>query len=569
MTKAKDQFNVTAVQMPDNVSCSIQSLMLPCRDGVKLHTLIYFPVNMPKKAPVLLHRSPYCQKPHFDLPNEWALKNSTVSILQSCRGTGWSEGVFDPAEKEQEKRDAEDLFQWLRTQAWFNGRCVIPGGSYLGWTLWCAAFAEIPELVGTAPRVAPFYSCSGSSVPGGGIKLSFALAWMLSMHHRCTYGYDSVPDYEGNGIFQHLPVIEADLKAGYGELKPLRKFLEQGTHPGSHLGIASQPFHSCKVPAYIVGGWFDLFKTETVESFQLMQAHAKTALAREYTRLVIGPWGHPGLLNPDWFGKECTYAGTHVDSDMMKYLGGLLKNPRRDPLPSEPRVRYYCLGENQWRSAACWPPADVRKAIWYLHSGGNANSLTGDGLLNRRKPGDERPDVYVSNPESPVLSNNGVHAALGYYDRIPQQKRADVLLYTSAILRRPLTVTGEVRLRFTASASTSDTDFIATLTDVYPDGRAMFLTTGMIRARFRKGLDCEELLEPNRLYEFEISLSHIAVTFLPGHAIRLEICGQNFPMFDRNANTGGRLLHDTQLNKSIHTIFHDQSHPAELVLPVL
>lgn len=568
MSKGKDQYNVSTVQEADNISCSIRSMMLPCRDGVRLHTVIYFPVNMPAKAPVILRRSPYCHKNIIEPPDGWALKNGVVSIMQSCRGTAWSEGVFDPAERDSEKKDVEDLFLWLRKQDWFNGRCVMAGASYPGWLQWCAARSGFPELVGTAPRVAPLYSCTGSVIPGGGVRLSFSLSWMLTMHYRCHFGWNDIPNLEEKGIFRHLPVIESDLAAGYGKLPPFRKFLSKAEHPGRHLGIIAGDFKSCRIPAYIVGGWFDLFKTETVESFRLMQAHAKTANARKFTRLTVGPWGHGGLLNPDLFGEHCNYADTGVEDRTMGHLGGLLKDPDRDPLPDEPKVRYYSLGKNQWHTASCWPPEKVRDTVWFLHSGGNANSLTGDGRLTARKPGREQPDVYVSNPDDPVLSNNGGHALLGCYDRTPQQKRSDVLIYTSPVFRRPLAVAGAVRLRFTASASTPDTDFVATLTDVLPDGRAMFLTTGMIRARFRNSLDREDFLEPGKQYEFEIDLSHIAVTFMPGHAMRLEICGQHFPYFDRNANTGGRPLHDIRLEKSVHTVRHDAAYPAELILPV-
>ena len=569
MSKTKDQFNVTEIAESDNICCSIQSLMLPCRDGIRLHTVIYFPLNLRKKAPVILRRSPYCQKTSIIPPDGWALKNAVVSIMQSCRGTGWSEGVFDPAERDAEKNDAEDLFLWLRKQDWFNGRCVMNGASYPGWVQWCAERSGCPELVGTAPRVAPFYSCCGAAVPGGGARLSFTDNWMLSMHHRCHFGWDSIPNYEGNGIFRHLPVIEADRQAGYGKLKPFRKFFEKAEHPGRHLGSIEKEFGLCKAPAYITGGWFDSFKAETVESFLLMKKLAKTSAARKFTRLVIGPWGHGGLLNPDLFGEECSYASFGLEKRTLSYLAGLLNDPGKDPVPDEPVVRYYALGENKWRSAECWPPKGVRGSSWFLHSGGNANSLTGDGVLNRRKPGKEPADVYISNPDDPVLSNNGAHAALGCYDRISEQKRPDMLVYTTPVFRQPLAVAGKIRLRFTASVSTLDTDFFAMLTDVLPDGRAMYLTEGMVRARFRNSLDREELLEPGKLHEFEIDLSHIAVTFLPGHAMRLEICGQSFPKFDRNANTGGRLLHDARLEKSVHTIHHSAVHPAELILSVL
>ena len=569
MSKNQDRYNVSAVAEADEISCSIRSLMLPCRDGVKIHTLVYFPVGMRGKRPVLLLRSPYYPKKQLERPDGWALKNGIVFVLQSCRGTGWSEGIFDPSERDQEKNDVEDLFRWLRKQEWFDGRCVMAGGSYSGWMQWCAERTGCPELVGTAPRVAPLYSCTGAAFPGGGVRLSFALKWGITMHHRCTFGYDNVPDYEKAGLFRQLPVMEADRHAGYGELPPVRKFLAKALDPGKHLELPVSEFKKFRAPAYIVGGWFDLFKAETVASFQLMRKYAATDGARKFTRLTIGPWGHPGLLNPDLFGKDCNYDNLGVEKRRLQHLGGLLKDPDRNPLPSEPAVRYYALGENRWHTACSWPPAGTEQRRYYLHSSGNANSLSGDGALTRRKCGGEAPDVYVSNPDDPVLSNDGTDTALGCYDRSSQQKRADVLVYTTPVFRRKLAIAGEIVLRFSASASTPDTDFFAVLSDVLPDGRAMYLTMGMIRARFRNSLDREELLEPGRLYEFEIRLSDIAVTFLPGHAMRLEIAGQSFPLCDRNANTGGRLLHDTELKKSVHTIYHSSAHPAELLLPVL
>jgi len=190
-------------------------------------------------------------------------------------------------------------------------------------------------------------------------------------------------------------------------------------------------------------------------------------------------------------------------------------------------------------------------------------------VLTRRKCGKEVPDVYVSDPDDPVLSNDGTDKSLGCYDRSSQQKRSDVLVYTTQVFRRKLVLAGETVMRFSASVSTPDTDFFAVLSDVLPDGRAMYLTMGMIRARFRNSPDREELLEPGKMYDFKIRLSDIAVTFLPGHAMRLEIAGQHFPMCDRNANTGGKIFHDTELKKSVHTVHHSEVHPAELILPEL
>ena len=565
MSQKKDPYNVCDLAPACDTSGDIKIVMLPMRDGIKLQTIVYFPVNVKKKAPAVFIRTPYTRTTELLYPYNEAHKRGIITIYQACRGTGWSEGVFDPANPDNEKNDAEDTFLWLKSQPWYNGRCVMLGASYPGWVQWCAMETG-DHLVATAPQVAPLYSCQGSAAPGGAVRFSFTLCWVLTMHHRRKYGYGNIPDYEGMGLLSKLPVIDADKNALYPELPVFRKFFLAARTPAKLLGNIAEKFKKYTCPAYISGGWFDPFCGETILSFMLMKSVAATEKARNFTRLVIGPWGHGGLLNPEVFGKDCDYR--NLTKWRHNYLFGLLKNPEKDPLPEEPAVRYYMLCENKWYESETWPPAGTKERKFYLHSNGSANTLYGDGILSETPPLQEEPDVYLSNPNAPVLSNNGKHASLGCHDRSDIEKRSDVLVYTSPVLTEPVTVAGEVKLRFSAKVSTPDTDFAATLSWVTPDGKSMLITTGMLRARFRD-INKEELLTPGELYDFEISLGHTAVKFTPGCAIRLALCGQHFPMYDRNANSGKTILEDTELVISRHTIYHDTKHPAELILPCL
>ena len=216
--------------------------MLPMRDGIKLQTIIYFPPELKKKTGVIYIRSPYTrttEMAYHSYPQ--ALTHNVVTVMQACLGTGWSEGVFDPAESmEYECRDAEDTFNWLKTQSWYNGRCVMTGASYPGWVQWCAMMVKGGNLAGVTPRVAPLYGCTGSARPGGGVSLSFTENWMLSMHHRRKYGYGNVPDYEKMQIVRKLPVIDADKHAAYPELAPIRKFFKKALTPGNALASPPQ-----------------------------------------------------------------------------------------------------------------------------------------------------------------------------------------------------------------------------------------------------------------------------------------------------------------------------------------
>ena len=550
-----------------NIECNIQNIMIPSRDGVKLHTAIYSPLNFKGKTGAIIVRCPYLPTSYFQLPDPDCLKNGFVFVVQSCRGTSWSEGEFDPAEPDLERNDAEDLLQWLSEQPWFNGRAIMKGDSYGAHVQWNAMRAFRPELVGITPRVSPLWGCSGSALPGGNMAHSFSVCWNLRLHHARQFSM-TVPDYYKMGLMEKQPILDADKFAGYGELKPFRKFMKRIRKPAEIYRNLEKDFEQFRAPAYIAGGWFDMFKEETLETFRLMKQYAKNDHARNHTRMVIGPWGHLGLLNPDLFGKENNWKGW--DKNAREFSYSLLKNPAKDPLPKEPIVTYFMLGENKWYHSETWPPANGNEKIFYLHSGGNANSLKGDGTLSGEKNGAAEPyDSYLSDPNQPVPSNLGQTDSPGCYDRNPILERSDVLVFTSAPMKKSMTVAGEVKLRFYAKVSTPDTDFFATLTDVTPDGKSYLLTQGMIRARYRKSLKKAELLEQGKIYEFEINLSHIAVKFLPGHSIRLDLCGQNFPVSDRNCNTGNDPLTDTELRISRHEILHDADHPAQLILPVL
>ena len=146
-----------------------------------------------------------------------------------------------------------------------------------------------------------------------------------------------------------------------------------------------------------------------------------------------------------------------------------------------------------------------------------------------------------------------------------------MLVYSTPVLDRPVEVTGPIELRLFAASSARDTDFTGKLVDVYPDGRAMILTEGILRARYRESATAPELLEPDAVYDLRLDLWATANVFLPGHRIRLEVSSSNFPRFGRNSNTGGEIASEPadQYRPAINRIFHDASHPSHLILPII
>jgi uncharacterized protein len=174
----------------------------------------------------------------------------------------------------------------------------------------------------------------------------------------------------------------------------------------------------------------------------------------------------------------------------------------------------------------------------------------------------------------PVLTlggNNccGTPTAAGPYDQRPLEQRSDVLAYTSEVLSEPVAIAGPVAMKLVASTDGRDTDWMIKLVDVTANGFAMPIAEGMLRARFRRGLDQPELLEPGRAYEYNIDLTGTANVFLSGHRIRVDITSSNFPQFDRNPNTGDDLGSQASVRVATQTVFHDRGRPSRIILPVV
>jgi putative CocE/NonD family hydrolase len=183
-------------------------------------------------------------------------------------------------------------------------------------------------------------------------------------------------------------------------------------------------------------------------------------------------------------------------------------------------------------------------------------------------------DGFDYNPDNPVPTLGGQVIGIpdcppGPVDQRPLERRDDVLVYRGEALAEPLTVVGHVRAVLHASSSAADTDFTARLVDVQPDGRALILTEGIVRARYRRGFKREEMLEPGKVYAFTIEVGALAHTFLPGHRVQLDVSSSNFPRFDQNLNTGEPLATGSRMEVAHQSVYHDRKHPSHLVLPVV
>ena len=588
-----------------------RNVMVPMRDGVRLATDIYRP-DKPGQFPVLLQRLPYgkqiLERVFLD-PTQTAQRDYVV-LAQDSRGRFDSEGEWYPFHCEI--NDGYDAVEWAAAQPWSNGKVGMYSGSYIGATQWLAAIAQPPHLVTIAPATATSdFHDSWVYHTGGAFDLIFNVGWAVSVcgdtaqrlgikeptvekagATRVAIGEIIARDPEA--AMAMLGQLQGILQPLYSyrplrELPPLKRlapwFADWIDHPEAdpywqRINFAAQ-YHKVHVPALHITGWYDVFLGGSIANYLGMLKHGPTPAVRHGQKLIIGPWYH-GPFTPQTtqigevnFGPQ---AGIDFTTVQWRWFDQWLKGLNTGIMEEAP-IRLFVMGDNAWRNEWEWPLARTQWTRYYLHSGGRANTLTGDGTLSTQPPENEQPDHFIYDPHDPVPTRGGcllpIGSAPGMFDQREIEARADVLVYTTPPLSEAVEVTGSVIVELWASTSAPDTDFTAKLVDVYPDGRAMNLCEGIIRARYRASQETPALgsfsglVTPGAIYPFRIDLWATSNVFQAGHSIRLEISSSNFPHFDPNSNTGHTLGQDDVVERASQEVCHDKRHPSHITLPVI
>lgn len=562
-----------------------KNIMAPMRDGVRLATDVYR-LEGSAPAPALMARTPYNKEyatsgSMFDVFR--AVQAGYVVLIQDVRGRYASEGEFNP--HFQETQDGVDAFAWAAAQPWSNGVVGAFGGSYLGATQWLPARQQPPALRAMAPSIT-FSDLYEGCLYQGGAKVLHDLRWVVAdiipaeIRRRLGRGekpLESDTPLDVEGALNEIPLTTHPMIREYAPF-----YLDWLAHPtADDYWLPASPrtgYEKIGVPALNISGWYDIFLWSTLQNYMGMKQRGGSEEARRNQRLIIGPWTHgnfSGSFPEREFGAAASSAAIDLPGIHLRWFDRWLKGVDNG-IDKEPPVILFVMGVDEWRTELDWPLPDTQYRPYYLHSRGGANTLHGDGALSTEPPRDELPDVYLYNPLHPVPTVGGQVIlpggnAMGPRDQQVVELRDDVLVYSTPPLERPIEATGPVELRLFASSSAPDTDFTGKLVDVYSDGRAIILTEGILRARYRNSFTQPEWLDPNTIYELRLNLWATANMFLPGHRIRLEVSSSNFPRFDRNSNIGGVIARQTreQYQPAVNRIFHDAAHPSCLILPVI
>jgi putative CocE/NonD family hydrolase len=533
------------------------------RDGVELSADVYRPKD-DGRFPVLLLRTPYLKTSDGALATgRFFAARGYVLVWMDVRGRGDSDGVFVPYRNEG--RDGYDSIEWCAAQPWSNGDVGTLGGSYLGRIQWLAALEHPPHLRAMCVAVCP--SDPFVELPTG-TNGPMHLCWLYMTSGRTMQNTNAV-DWEA--IYAHLPLATMD--EGTGRPTPhWREELEHDRLDDYWRAICYQDkFDRLDLPVLHISGWYDDQQVGTPLNFMGMAARAATPTARASQKLLMGPWGHR-IAGATRMG-EVDFGPTallDLEGTQLRWFDRWLKG-MPNGLAEEPPVQIFVMGANEWRDESAWPPAAAQFTRFYLHSGGRANSRFGDGALEAEAPASQLPDGYRYNPARPFpfLTEPTSAQIGGADDYAAVQRRDDALVYVTPPLEREVEVTGPIRVELFAASSAPDTDFMAMLLDVHPNGFVQRLCDGMVRARYRDGMANPALIEPGRIYQYTIDCWNTSQVFKPGHRICLQIASSAFPKYDRNLNTGESIAAGTRMAVAEQAIYHDAEHPSCVILPII
>ena len=558
------------------------------RDGTVLYADVWRP-DQDGEFPAILTRTPYNKNLTFPTsagymnPQRMARAGYAV-VLQDVRGTGDSEGRAFLWKQEVE--DGYDAVEGVADLPWCDGNVGMYGYSYFGYTQWAAAVARPPHLRTICPGMTHHVARSFPfSAKGDTFKLQIHLSWYLgrSLQELARKGLS--PEETGSLLKQLIHLMDTvKEQQRFLPMKdsPAVKLIEEldlmePDYAGTLAHVSDDEFwkdaaggplslENVNVPVFHIAGWYDTEMTPGVlNSYNRIETEGKPVPQK----MLIGPWIHtasmPSIVGQLDFGLAGAGAVVDVTGMHLRWFDRWLKGIDNQAEKDAP-VKLFVMGDNAWRDEYEWPLARTSYTKCYIHSGGQANTGSGDGVLDFKAPGEEPCDSFLYDPRNPAPSNE---MGMGAFDQRTNEKRPDILVYSTSILEKDVEVTGPVRVTLFAASSAVDTDFTAKLIDVWPDGGAYNVAEGIVRTRYRESVTAPELIEPGKVYEYDIDLGGTSNVFKRGHRIRLEISSSHFPKWDRNLNTGHAMGDDAEIKLAVQTIYHTQHYSSCVLLPII
>jgi predicted acyl esterase len=596
-----------------------RKVMVRMRDGKLMAADIYRPKDTTHRVPIIFVRTPYNFN-YWDVrlgaPRDMsaelqAVKRGYAFVEMQERGHFFSQGNYDILGPPLS--DGSDEIHWMSSQPWSNGKIGTTGcSSTAEWQLGVVARNDpglatfnVQGFGAGVGRVGPYYE-QGNWFRGGAVQMLF-IDWLYGEQNQVRPMFPAgtsqanliaasrmfdlapqMPPVDWSKALWHLP--ENDIirtvdgpKGIFADHMPVATggdmIARTPNDPAWYKGGLWNDGMPVKKPGLWFMSWYDVSISPNLAAYNFVRRTAPPQIANEQYA-IIAPVLHcqytratANTMIGDLSVGDARFDYTGL---MYDWFDHFLKGEHNGILKREPKVKYYLMGRNVWKSSPSWPPPGAKPMTWYLTSAGKANTLHGDGALAGRPPAGDAPDGFLYNPADPVptyggggcCEGNAVH--FGAYDQRPIEARPDVLVYTTPPLAHGIEVSGPITVTLYVSSSAKDTDFTWRLDDVYPDGRAFNIIENIQRMRYRNGYNQPPAwMAPGHVYKVTFQPIDTSNYFFAGHRLRLEISSSNFPRFDRNLNTGGANYNESKWVVAHNAVHHDAEYPSKITVTVV
>lgn len=547
---------------------------VPMRDEVVLRADIYRP-DTAGRHPTLVYRTPYGKhsavieyQTHLK-----AVERGYVVVLQDVRGRYASEGIFDAYRNEG--ADGYDTIEWAAKQAWSNGDVGTYGLSYPGAVQWLAAMQSPPHLKAMVPAMT-FSTPRNFFYMNGVFDLSW-LPWVyfnIAPDARMRLGITGATsdsevadawEREGEDILSFRPL--ADLPFLRREAPFYFEWLK---HPPTDnwwdWAEIRGRYQSTDAAVLNLSGWFDeAYGPEGAVTNHLgITASRENGVARSH--LILGPWKHGVAstkrerLGERDFGPQ---SAIDYDAELLRFFDHYLRN-EDDTFSTEPAIRYFMMGANEWRTSDSWPPPDAEDEILCLATAAENGVLDDCGSETTTAE-----SSFTADPAHPVVDT---FANFEVNDYQALATRDDVLVFDTPPLGEALSIAGNATARMFVSCDCVDFDLWVRLLDVYPDGRAINLMSpgaDLQRMSYRDSEQDPQLLTPGEIYEVAIDRLISANRFEAGHRVRIQVSASFAPHVSLNLQTGQSEVVSSESVPATITVHHDGDHTSALILPVV
>ncbi len=528
-----------------------EPLRIPMRDGVELLADRYY-ARRGGPQPTLLVRSCYGRGNLFRMIARLFAERGLQVVVQSCRGTDGSQGVFRPFFDEQ--NDGEDTVNWLERQAWFTGDLALWGGSYLGNTAWAIANSGARSKVKALSLHVTLTNFRDRTYPFGGFTVESCIGWTATMLTVLrTSGLNVmtaiVSGRKTRALAQRaiatIPLRNAD-RVFTPEGVPWWQDWMDHAEPGDPWWTAIDYGQAAATlaPTLMSAGWYDIFLPWQLKDFAAAQNAGRDI------RIVIGPWMH---------AAQDGAAESLRRSIALFHERFGIGAPSSGKAASQPRVRLFLMGANQWRDYPSWPIPNTADSRYYLQSG---------GVLAPSPSEAESQSRFDYDPSHPTPSLHGatLEGRSGSGDMAVLERRFDVLIFTSEPLSTDLDVIGPITGEIFFRSSTEYTDLYLCLCDVTPNGRSTNVCDGYRRLRPEGSVAAQAAGE--RVRKAHVEFWPTAYRFPRGHRLRVIVASGAHPRYARNPGSGEPLGDACTMVIAHQEILHGPERPSAIVLPV-